>query len=63
MIAQMSGVQVVGEETDGEEAVQKTQELQPDLRYGWTLADMVFPMFVFAVGMAIVFSFPSQGNE
>lgn len=28
--------------------------------YGWTLADMVFPMFLFAVGMAIVFSFSSH---
>src|SRR5690242_4260870 len=25
--------------------------------YGWTLADMVFPVFLFAVGVAIVFSF------
>ena len=25
--------------------------------YGWTLADMVFPMFLFAVGVSIIFSF------
>ena len=28
--------------------------------YGWTLADMVFPMFLFAVGMAVRFSFSSH---
>jgi predicted acyltransferase len=28
--------------------------------YGWTLADMVFPMFLFAVGMAVMFSFSSH---
>ena len=28
--------------------------------YGWTLADMVFPMFLFAVGMAVVLSFSSH---
>lgn len=28
--------------------------------YGWTLADMVFPMFLFAVGVAIVFSSASN---
>ena len=28
--------------------------------YGWTLADMVFPMFLFAVGMAVVFSYGSH---
>lgn len=31
MVEQMSGLQVVGEASDGEEAVQKTQEMQPDL--------------------------------
>lgn len=30
---------------------------------GWTLADMVFPMFLFAVGMALGLSFPHQLNE
>ena len=28
--------------------------------YGWTLADMVFPLFLFAVGMSIVFSFSAH---
>jgi len=28
--------------------------------YGWTLADMVFPMFLFAVGVAIMLSFSSR---
>jgi predicted acyltransferase len=28
--------------------------------YGWTLADMVFPVFLFAVGVAIIFSFSSH---
>src|SRR6185437_8155951 len=28
--------------------------------YGWTLADMVFPMFLFAVGLAIILSFRSH---
>jgi len=30
---------------------------------GWTLADMVFPMFLFAVGMALGFSFPRALGE
>src|ERR1700674_1158872 len=25
--------------------------------YGWTLADMIFPLFLFAVGLAITYSF------
>src|SRR5205823_6323342 len=28
--------------------------------YGWTLADMVFPLFLFAVGVAIIFSFSAH---
>lgn len=28
--------------------------------YGWTLADVIFPLFLFAVGLAIVLSFSSQ---
>lgn len=28
--------------------------------YGWTMADMVFPMFLFAVGIAIVYSFSAH---
>ena len=28
--------------------------------YGWTLADMVFPLFLFAVGVAIIFSFTAH---
>src|SRR4051794_16701095 len=34
--------------------------------YGWTLADMVFPLFLFAVGVAIIFSFGAhlaRGNS
>jgi predicted acyltransferase len=30
---------------------------------GWTLADMVFPMFLFAVGMALGLSFPRRLGE
>lgn len=30
---------------------------------GWTLADMVFPMFLFAVGMALGLSFPRSLSE
>jgi predicted acyltransferase len=30
---------------------------------GWTLADMVFPMFLFAVGMALGLSFPRRLDE
>lgn len=28
--------------------------------YGWTMADMVFPMFLFAVGIAMVYSFSAH---
>src|ERR1051326_6840467 len=28
--------------------------------YGWTLADMIFPLFLFAVGVAIVLSFSAH---
>ena len=45
--------------TPGSWSYRYSQLLHADW-YGWTLADMVFPMFLFAVGMAIVFSLASH---
>lgn len=45
--------------TPGSWSYRYSQLLHADW-YGWTLADMVFPMFLFAVGLAIVFSFSSH---